>query len=94
MLVHGLLDSGCHPAAMFQLVQALIEADKAFDLVILPRAGHDWTGYGFRRRFDYLVQHLFSVTPPEHRSFPLWSDRLKDQASYNLRAPQAPRGKA
>lgn len=69
MLVHGLLDSGCHPAAMFQLVQALIEADKDFDLVALPRARHEWTGYGQRRRLDHFVTHLFGATPPPAAPF-------------------------
>lgn len=64
LLVHGLLDGGCHPAALFQLVQALIEQHKDVDLVALPRARHEWTGYGHRRRLDYFVRHLFGETPP------------------------------
>ncbi|WP_219895037.1 S9 family peptidase [Aquisediminimonas profunda] len=76
LFVHGLLDEGCHPAGLFQLTQALIEADKDFDTVILPRAGHDWTGYGQRRRLDYFVTHLFGGTPPRAKSFERPFDRL------------------
>lgn len=65
MLVHGLMDTGCHPSALFQLVQALIEANKDVDLVILPRAMHEFPGYAIRRRLDYFVEHLFGETPPE-----------------------------
>lgn len=69
LLVHGLQDHGCHPAGLFQLVQALIEQHKDMDLVLLPRAWHEWTGYGQRRRLDYLVRHLFGETPPEPAPF-------------------------
>jgi hypothetical protein len=34
------------------------------DLVLLPRIGHQLTGYGERRRLDYFVQHLFGEVPP------------------------------
>jgi dipeptidyl aminopeptidase/acylaminoacyl peptidase len=69
LLVHGLLDGGCHPAALFQLVQALIEANQDADLVVLPRAAHEWSGYGHRRRLDYLVTHLFGQLPPPAAAF-------------------------
>ncbi|WP_219895051.1 S9 family peptidase [Aquisediminimonas profunda] len=69
MLVHGMMDAGCHPAGLFQLVQSLIEADKDVDLVLLPRGGHDWQGYGLRRRWAYFVSHLFGETPPPLKSF-------------------------
>lgn len=69
LLVHGLLDSGCHPGPLFQLVQALIDENKDFDLVVIPKAAHEWTGYGQRRRIDYFVQHLFGAVPPPARRF-------------------------
>ncbi|MDQ7909019.1 DPP IV N-terminal domain-containing protein [Phytohabitans sp. ZYX-F-186] len=65
MLIHGLEDFGVHPAQLFQFVQALIDENKDFDLVVLPSAGHEVTGYGMRRRLDYLVTHLFGSTPPQ-----------------------------
>lgn len=65
LVVHGMLDSGVHPAHMFQLVQAAIDANKDIDLVLLPRIGHQLTGYGERRRLDYFVQHLFGEIPPQ-----------------------------
>ena len=64
MLIHGLLDSGCHPTGLFSVVQALIDANKDVDLVLLPRAGHDLPGYAVRRRLDHFVRHLFGETPP------------------------------
>ncbi|MHB8528379.1 MAG: S9 family peptidase [Caulobacteraceae bacterium] len=64
MLVHGLMDTGCHPAALFQLVQALIDENKDVDLVLLPREGHTWGNYGARRRLDYFMRHLMGEAPP------------------------------
>jgi len=64
MLIHGLLDSGCHPSGLFQVVQALVDADKDVDLVILPQIGHALPGYGVRRKLDHFVRHLFGQEPP------------------------------
>lgn len=65
LLIHGLMDLGCPPAGLFQLVEALIAENKDVDLVTLPTVGHEITGYGTRRRLDYFVTHLFGSTPPE-----------------------------
>jgi predicted esterase len=94
MLVHGLRDEGCHPAAMFQLVQALIDANKDIDLVVLPRAGHEWTGYGTRRRWDYFVTHLLGDTPPQSDPFRLAYEALFARAAANTTAPVREDGEA
>lgn len=90
MLVHGMMDHGCHPAALFQLVQALIEADKDADLVLLPRAGHDWTGYGQRRRWEYFMTHLIGETPPAMKSFERPMDKLHTRFAANATPPEKP----
>ena len=64
LLIHGLADAGVHPAMLFQFIQALIDENKDVDLIVLPTVGHEITGYGMRRRLDYLVTHLFGATPP------------------------------
>ena len=83
LLIHGLMDSGCHPAGLFQLVQALIEEEKDFDLVLLPRAAHELTGYGERRRLDYFVTHLFGSTPPPPVRLTLASDEVARRTAAN-----------
>lgn len=88
MLIHGLLDTGCHPAALFQLVQALIEANKDPDLVILPRAAHDMTGYGMRRRWDYFIIHLFGAVPPVAEPFVRQTDQVMDKMKANATSPK------
>jgi dipeptidyl-peptidase-4 len=40
LIFHGLMDENVHPQNTIMLVDALIEADKDFEIVILPGAGH------------------------------------------------------
>jgi dipeptidyl aminopeptidase/acylaminoacyl peptidase len=72
LLVHGLLDIGVHPAALFQLEQALIDHNKDFDLLLFPRSHHDIPGYGTRRTWDYFIANLAGEHPPHE--FPLKSN--------------------
>lgn len=64
LLVHGLLDVGVHPSNVFQLEQALIDANKDYDTLLWPRARHELPSYGLRRSWDYFVEHLAGETPP------------------------------
>jgi len=67
LLVHGELDENVHPVATRQLVAALVEANKDFDMLTLPNRHHDLSdsAYFIRLRWDYFVEHLHSVDPPE-----------------------------
>jgi hypothetical protein len=42
-----------------------VKADKDFDLLVVPGAGHGSaeTPYGSRRRADFLVRHLYGAEP-------------------------------
>jgi dipeptidyl aminopeptidase/acylaminoacyl peptidase len=66
LLVHGDVDDSVHPAQTLQFADALIRANKDFDLLILPGRNHDiqFDPYFVRRRWDYLVQHVMGETPP------------------------------
>ena len=69
LLIVGELDTNVDPASTMQVVNALIEADKPFDLLVIPGAGHTSGGaYGQHKRFDYFVEHLYGIDPPE------WAD--------------------
>ena len=69
LLVVGELDTNVDPSSTLQVVDALIEADKVFDLLVLPGQGHTAGGaYGIRKRNDFFVQHLLGVTPPERNA--------------------------
>lgn len=70
MLVHGELDENVHPAHTLQLVDALIQANKDFDMLIVPNMSHGWAGhsnYLTRLRWDYFVRHLHGQEPPDYR---------------------------
>jgi dipeptidyl aminopeptidase/acylaminoacyl peptidase len=69
MLAHGNLDENVHIAHSLRLVDALIRADKDFDLMILPGRHHDFTldPYFLRRRWDFLLRHLAGAHwPADH----------------------------
>ncbi|MBC8373768.1 MAG: prolyl oligopeptidase family serine peptidase [Planctomycetes bacterium] len=64
LLMAGEMDNNVDPASTMQLVNALIKADKDFDMLIFPGYGHSLDDkYGRRRRRDYFVQHLLKVEP-------------------------------
>ena len=69
LLAHGAMDDNVPPYNTYLVVDALIEANKDFDLIIFPHARH---GYGddyyymMRRRWDYFVEHLMGAIPPEN----------------------------
>ena len=66
LLVHGDMDDNVHPAMTIQVVDALIEANKDFDLLIVPDRDHGLNEpYVIRRRWDYFVRHLLGVEPPK-----------------------------
>ena len=68
LIVQGLLDAYYHAGGMFQFVDRLVQANKDFDLVILPNGGHghDTNHYGLRRIWDHLVRHLLGQDPPKN----------------------------
>ncbi len=65
-LMHGDMDDNVHPAHTIQVVNALIAANKEFDLLILPDRAHaiHQEPYVIRRTWDYFVRHLMGVEPP------------------------------
>ena len=62
MLILGGLDSNVDPASTLQVVDALVKANKNFEFVLLPTAGHGAaeTAYGHRRRLDFLKRKLIT----------------------------------
>ncbi len=65
MLSVGELDRNVDPASTMQVVNALIKADKDFELLLIPGAGHGAgsSPYGDRRRLDFFVRHLWNTEP-------------------------------
>lgn len=71
LLTHGTLDSNVPPYNTLLMVNALIEANKDFDLIMFPNRGHGYYGedYMMRKRWDYFVKHLKGVEPPKEFEF-------------------------
>ncbi len=65
LLIVGELDRNVDPASTMQVVDALIRADKDFDLLVVPGGGHGAGGgpYGQRRQRDFFVRHLWGLEP-------------------------------
>lgn len=65
LMMVGEMDTNVDPASTMQVVNALIKADKDFDLLVVPGAGHGVAGspYGKRRLQDFFVRHLLGVEP-------------------------------
>ena len=71
MLMVGELDTNVDPASTMQVVNALVKANKNFDLLVYPGEDHNagrggqYADYGERKRFDFFVRHLMGQNPPE-----------------------------
>ena len=65
LLMVGEEDTNVDPASTMQVVNALIKADKDFELLVVPGAGHGVAGspYGKRRLQDFFVRNLLRVEP-------------------------------
>jgi dipeptidyl aminopeptidase/acylaminoacyl peptidase len=69
MLVVGELDTNVDPSSTMQVVNALIKANKRFDLLVIPGADHtDGGPYGRLKRDDFFVHHLLGVEPPNRNA--------------------------
>ena len=75
MLVHGSIDDNVPTEETFLVADALIKANKDFDMLILPNEHHGYaadTPYITRRRWDYFVQYLAGNTPPKDYEMKKW----------------------
>ena len=65
LLTVGELDRNVDPASTMQVVNALIKADRDFEMIVFPGGGHGIgeSPYGQRRRKDFFVRHLLEREP-------------------------------
>jgi dipeptidyl aminopeptidase/acylaminoacyl peptidase len=66
LIAHGMMDGNVPPTNTLLVVDALMAADKDFDMLMLPNAGHGFgnSRYFMKRRWDYFVKHLRGLEPP------------------------------
>ena len=68
LLAHGTMDNNVPPNNTLLVVEALIKANKDFDLIMLPNQAHGYgtmSNYMMRRRWDYFVKNLLGAEPPK-----------------------------
>lgn len=68
LLMTGDIDNNVHPSNTYRVVDALIKANKRFDMIVLPGMRHPYTGdadYVYWRRVDYFSEWLLGVKPTE-----------------------------
>lgn len=62
LLIHGGIDENVNPSATFKLAEALIKADKYFDMLIVPSGRHglpkQYEIYLIKKRFNFFLEHL------------------------------------
>lgn len=68
LLIAGMLDDVVPVSSTFRIVEALQQADKDFEMLILPNLGHGASGYTTRRSWDFVVKHLLHIEPPKEFS--------------------------
>ena len=67
LLAHGTMDDNVPPNNTLLVVNALIKANKDFDLLMIPNVKHGYgasTPYMMRRRWDYFARYLAEGVPP------------------------------
>jgi dipeptidyl aminopeptidase/acylaminoacyl peptidase len=87
LLEHGDVDDNVHPVETMRMVDALMKANKDFDMLLVPNMFHGESGehalYLVRRRWDYFVQYLLGVVPPVN--FEIKEDRDADNSRRRRR---------
>lgn len=67
LLIVGEMDNNVPPESTLRLVDALIKANKDFDMIFQPGGGHGGGGrHGDRRRKDFFRKHLLGIEPPNY----------------------------
>lgn len=65
LLIIGEIDANVPPESSYRVADELIKANKTFDLLTIPGAGHTDGGiYGHRKSRDFFITHLLKVSVP------------------------------
>ena len=78
LLMHGTLDGNVPPYNTLLVVDALIRANKDFDLLMIPNAHHAYgsnSPYATRRRWDYFVRYLAGGEAPREYQMKPYDDQ-------------------
>jgi dipeptidyl aminopeptidase/acylaminoacyl peptidase len=92
LLISGDMDENVHVGQTLLLADALIRANRDFDLLIVPNAGHQVltsSVYALRRMWDYFVTHLLGAAPPQDFKIVLEPHELARLKRTSLREARA-----
>src|ERR1035438_5841944 len=92
MLITGDIDNNVHPSNTYRLADALIKANKRFDMMVLPGQRHGYTTAGEYvtwLRADYFAKHLLG---DYDQSIDMWEINREKQAADKTPPPAAGRG--
>jgi dipeptidyl-peptidase-4 len=74
LITHGGIDENVNPSATFKLAEALVKADKDFDMLIFPSSRHGYSvnarNYFIKKRWNYFIEHLLGIEPSWPIHFP------------------------
>jgi dipeptidyl-peptidase-4 len=72
LLIHGTMDNNVPPYNTLLVADALIKANKEFDMLLIPNSAHGYApaNYVMRRRWDYFVKYLLDADPPRDYVIP------------------------
>jgi dipeptidyl-peptidase-4 len=73
------MDDNVPPNNTFLVVDALIKANKNFDLLIIPNVHHGYAEaapYVTRRRWDYFVRNLAGGVPPANYQMTTYGEMM------------------
>src|SRR5207247_2321819 len=92
-LITGDIDNNVHPSNTYRLADALIRANKRFDMMVLPGQRHGYTNfaeYVTWLRADYFAKHLLG---DYDQSVDMWEiNRERQQADRTQQQGGAARG--
>src|SRR5256714_11375528 len=86
LLAHGTMDDNVPPYNTLLVADALIKANKDFDLVMIPNAHHGYgtvgSNYMMRRRWDFFCKYFMRAVPPKRKE-----QNPKDHLSNQAQQP-------
>jgi len=69
LLIHGDMDNNVNPIETMQMANALMKANRDFEMLIIPNENHSSlynNKFFTRKRWDYFVKNLMGVEPPSN----------------------------
>jgi dipeptidyl aminopeptidase/acylaminoacyl peptidase len=66
------MDNNVPPYNTLLVADALIKANKDFDMILIPNSGHGFApaNWVMVQRWNYFVRHLLDAEPPRHYAIP------------------------